>query len=132
MTPKRFWLAMLAAAWLTGAVVDGHHSFAAEFDVNKPVTLRGKLTRVELVNPHGWIHVAVANPDGSVTNWAVETGAVTQLLRQGIRAADFPVGTEIIIKGYMARNGKPIANGDSVTFADGRNFFLSGGGRNTR
>jgi len=132
MTPRHFALAVLAAVYVTGSTAVAHHSFAAEFDVNKPITLRGKLTRVELVNPHGWIHVAVSNPDGSVTNWAIETGAVTQLLRQGIRAADFPVGAEIVIKGYVARNGKPIANGDSVTFADGRNFFLSGGGRNTR
>ncbi len=132
MTLKSCCLVLCAFMALAGAPVAAHHSFAAEFDVNKPVTLRGTLTRVELVNPHGWVHVDVKNPDGSMTSWAIETGAVTQLLRQGVRAADFPIGAEIVVKGYLARTRKSIANGDSITFADGRSLFLTGGGRNTR
>jgi len=101
-----------------------HHSFAAEFDIEKPVELRGTLTRMEWVNPHGWLYIDVINPDGSVTNWAIEAGGATQLLRRGLRRTDFPVGTEVIVNGYLARSGEPVVNGRSVTTPDGRNFFL--------
>ncbi len=67
-----------------------------------------------------------------MTSWAVEAGSATQLLRQGLRRADFPIGAEVVIKGFLARNGKPIANGNTVTFPDGRDFFLSGGDRDSR
>ena len=101
-----------------------HHSFAAEFDIEKPVELRGTLTRMEWVNPHGWLYIDVTNPDGSVTNWAIEAGGATQLLRRGLRRTDFPVGTEVIVNGYLARSGEPVVNGRSVTTPEGRNFFL--------
>ena len=109
---------------LSGAVISAHHSFAAEFDETKPITLRGTLKSVELINPHGWIHIEVKNPDGGVTEWAIEAGAVNQILKAGLRKADFQIGTEVIVKGFLARNGKPVANGTSVTLADGRDFFL--------
>jgi hypothetical protein len=101
-----------------------HHSFAAEFDVNQPITLEGTLTKMDWVNPHGWIYVDVKNQDGTVTNWAVEAGGPTQLLRRGLRKTDFPPGLEVKIAGFRARNGTPTANGQSVTLKDGRNFFL--------
>ena len=101
-----------------------HHSFAAEFDIEKPIELRGTLTRMEWVNPHGWLYIDVTNPDGTVTNWAIEAGGATQLLRRGLRRTDFPVGTEVIVNGYLARSGEPVVNGRSVTTLDGRNFFL--------
>jgi hypothetical protein len=129
MRQRTFGLGAVVATLLWGAPIEAHHSFAAEFDANKPVTLRGTLTRVELVNPHGWIHVEVKNPDGSVTEWAVEAGSSTQLLKSGLRKSDFQVGTAVVVKGYLARNGKPIANGNTVTLEDGRDFFLSGGDR---
>ncbi len=105
-----------------------HHSFAAEFDEHQPVTLTGTLTKMEWVNPHGWIYVDVKGPDGHVVNWGIESGAPNALLRRGLRKEDFPIGSEVIIKGYRAKNGKPMANGSSVTFLDGRNFFLGTGG----
>ena len=117
-------LGAVVAALLSGAAIEAHHSFAAEFDANKPVTLRGTLKSVELVNPHGWIHIDVKNPDGSVTEWAIEAGAANQLLKAGLRKTDFQIGTEVVVKGFLARNGKPIANGTSVTLSDGRDFFL--------
>jgi hypothetical protein len=101
-----------------------HHSFAAEFDVNQPITLKGTLTKMEWVNPHGWLHIDVTGPDGKVTNWAIEAGAPNALLRRGLRNADFPAGVEVTVDGYRTKGGGPIANGTKVTFKDGRNFFL--------
>jgi hypothetical protein len=101
-----------------------HHSFAAEFDVNQPITLTGTLTKMEWVNPHGWIHIDVTSPDGKVTNWAIEAGAPNALLRRGLRSTDFPAGTEVTVEGYRAKSGGPVANGTTVKFKDGRNFFL--------
>lgn len=101
-----------------------HHSFAAEFDIEKPIELRGTLTAMEWVNPHGWLHIDVTNADGTVTNWAIEAGGATQLLRRGLRKTDFQAGTEVIVNGYLARNGDPVVNGRSVTTPDGTNFFL--------
>ena len=105
-----------------------HHSFAAEFDEKQPITLTGTLTKMEWVNPHGWIYVDAKGPDGKVVNWAVEAVAPNTLLRRGLRKEDFPIGTEVIVKGYRAKNGQPVANGRTVTFVNGRNFFLGSEG----
>ena len=104
-----------------------HHSFAAEFDVNQPVTLNGTLTKMEWLNPHGWIYIDVAQPDGKIVNWAIEAGAPTALLRRGLRKTDFPAGIEVVVEGYRAKGGAPRANGKTVKFKDGRNFFLGAG-----
>jgi hypothetical protein len=101
-----------------------HHSFAAEFDANQPITLTGTLTKMEWLNPHGWIYIDVPGADGKVENWAVEAGAPNALLRRGLRKTDFPIGAEVVVKGYRAKNGSPVASGRTVTFKDGRNFFL--------
>ena len=121
---KRFFAGVAGIALLGAAPVVAHHSFSAEFDATKPITLRGKLTKMDWVNPHGWLYIDVAQPDGKVVNWAVESGSPNQLIRKGLRQADFPIGSELVIDGYRARNGTPTANGTAVKFADGRNFFL--------
>jgi len=113
---------------LAAVPVAAHHSFAAEFDATKPMTLRGTLTKMEWVNPHGWIYVDVKGPDGKVVNWAVEAGAPNGLLRRGLRKDDFPAGIEIIIDGFLAKNGSHTLNGRSVKLLDGRNFFMGSSG----
>ena len=113
---------------LVAAAGSAHHSFSAEFDIEKPITLEGTLTELEWVNPHGWIHMDVESPDGTVTNWAVEMGNPTALLRRGLRRSHFPPGIEFVVEGYEAKDGSPTANGISVTFPDGRNFFAGSSG----
>ena len=115
-------LSLIAAA----APIYAHHAFAAEYDANKPVSIRGKLTKVDWVNPHGWIHLDVVDDSGKVTNWAVETGSPNQMLRRGLRKTDFPEGLEVIVNGYRAKNGTPTINGTSVKLPDGRNLLTGG------
>ena len=121
----RFFAAIAVVAFLMAPrAAQDHHSFAAEFDINKPVTLQGVLTKMEWVNPHGWIYVDVKAPDGQVQHWAIEAGGPTQLLRRGLRKDDFPAGIEVTITGYRSRDGSFTANGQSVKLKDGRNFFM--------
>src|SRR5258705_4723680 len=94
-----------AGLTLSAATAWAHHSFAAEFDATKPISLTGTLTRMEWVNPHGWLYIDVKEPDGKVTNWAVEAGAPNALLRRGLRKADFPIGTEVLVTGDRAQSG---------------------------
>ena len=108
--------------------VMAHHAFSAEFDEKKPVKLSGTVTRVEWVNPHAWIHVEVKNPDGTVTEWAIEGGTPNTLLRRGLTKNSLPAGTELVIEGYQAKAGGPRANGRDLTFKDGRKLFLGSPG----
>ena len=109
---------------LGGTSVSAHHSFSAEFNEKDTVKLVGTVVRIDLVNPHVWVYVDVKNPDGTVANWAIEAGALNQMLRRGLRKEDFPVGSQVAVDGYRAKNGKNLASGRSVTFPDGRNFLL--------
>jgi len=105
-----------------------HHSFAAEFDENKPITLKGTLTRMLWVNPHGWLYMDVKGPDGKVVNWGIEAGAPNALLRRGLRKTDFEPGLQLVVTGFLAKNGTNTANGRTVTFPDGREFFAGSSG----
>jgi hypothetical protein len=122
----------LIAFALAAAPLLAHHSFAAEYDANQPVTLKGTLTKTEWTNPHGWIYVDVKGDDGKVTNWAIEFGSPNALLRRGLRRTDFPPGIEVAIKGSRSKSGSPTVNATSVTLPDGRNLYTGSSDPNAK
>jgi Family of unknown function (DUF6152) len=103
-----------------------HHSFTAQFDIKKPVTLKGTVTEMEWINPHAWIHMDVKGADGKVATWMVETGSPNILLRRGFTKKALLPGTEIVVQGYMAKDGENKINGGTVTFPDGKRLFVGG------
>jgi hypothetical protein len=107
-----------------------HHSFAAEFDIKKPVKLEGTVTKMEWINPHAWIHIDVKGPDGKITSWMVEGGTPNILLRRGFTKQSLEVGTAVVVEGYQAKNGENRANGSNITFTDGKRLFLGGSNPN--
>jgi hypothetical protein len=119
-------LVILCGACLPTAAALAHHAFATEFDVNRQVTLRGKVTKVELINPHSWIHIDVVGDDGKAVAWMIEGGSPNALVRRGITKSSIPVGSEIVIRGYGTRDGSNKAVGREMTFADGRALFFGG------
>ena len=118
---------ILAAGLLTAALdASAHHSFAAEFNPDAPVSFKGVVTKVEFINPHSWIHIDVTREDGTVESWAIEGGTPNALFRKGITDNTLPPGTEVLVDGYQARDGTNRASGRDLTFPDGRKLFLSG------
>jgi hypothetical protein len=119
-------------ALLGAAASIAHHAFAAEFDANRPVNLRGPVTKVEWINPHAWIHIENKAEDGTITPWMVEGGTPNTLLRRGITKDSLKIGTEIVVRGYQSKDAlckpKCRANGRDVTFPDGRKLFMGSSG----
>src|SRR5580692_8530024 len=117
-------LAVVLLALATVAPTWAHHAFAAEFDADKPVKLEGTVTRMELINPHSWIHIDVKDADGKVTSWMIECGSPNTLYRHGFTKDTVKAGTRIVVQGYLAKDGDNRANGRDVTLPDGQKLFL--------
>jgi hypothetical protein len=116
------------AALLAATPAAAHHAFAAEFDSDKPVKVKGSVTKVEWVNPHAWIYVDVKGDDGKVVNWHFELGPPNALFRLGWKKDAIPEGTQVEISGYRAKSGENVGNGRSITLPDGRELFSGGSG----
>ena len=106
--------------------VSAHHSFSAEFDQNKQVTLEGKGVMMEWVNPHSWLHIDVTQPDGSVVRWKIEGGSPSVLLRKGWNRDSLPTGTKVKVVGFQAKDGSFRASSRDLQFPDGRRMDLGG------
>jgi len=119
--------ALLVAA----APVIAHHAFAAAFDIEKPVKVRGTFMKMEWTNPHAWLYVDVKEADGTVTNWRFELGAPNALIRMGWKKDTLPTGVTVEVEGFRAKAGGPVANGRSIKTADGREFLSGGSGPNS-
>jgi len=111
-------LVSAASAW-------AHHSFASEYDADKPAKIQGTVKKVEWINPHSWITIDVKSPDGTVETWEIEAGAPNAMFRRGFNKDSLPVGTEIVVFGYLAKNGLKRLNGRDLTFPDGRKLFMA-------
>jgi hypothetical protein len=110
------------------AAVEAHHAFSSEFDAKRPVALRGKITKMEWINPHAWMHIEVKTKDGKVENWMIEAGPPGALVRRGWKKDSVTPGIEVVVEGYQAIDGTRKANGRDVTFPDGTRLFAGSSG----
>ena len=118
-------LVLLVAGGLFAArPAQAHHAFAAEYDASKPLTLAGTLAKLEWVNPHGWIHLDVKQPDGTVKKWTIETSNPIQLGKHGLKKTDFVDGMSLTVKGFQGLRDPALANGRTLIMADGRSFYI--------
>ena len=119
-------VAIIGGVLLLAAMpVSAHHAFSAEFDVDKPLTLKGTLVVWEMINPHSWFHINVKGPDGKVTEWMVEGGSPNTLIRLGVTKYTVKIGTELTIEGYQAKEATNKAVGRNFVLPDGTRLFLS-------
>ena len=124
------WMGLALLLGSAAAPLWAHHAFEAEFDQKRPVHLKGKVTGMEWINPHSWIHIDVKGPDSKVVSWMVEGGSPNILLRRGFTKKSLEPGTVVIVDGYMAKSGENRANGANITFQDGKRLFLGGSNPN--
>jgi hypothetical protein len=127
MLSRTYFVAAAIAVMLATTPVVAHHSFSAEFDITKTIKLSGKVSSVRWSNPHAWIYIDVTGTDGKVVNWAFEMNAANSLYRRGWRREDVPAGLEVTIEGWLARNGTPTANTNTIILPDGRRLFAGSG-----
>jgi hypothetical protein len=128
MCTKLVMLIAGAGLVVASARTSAHHAFAAEFDANNPVKLRGTVAKMEWINPHTWIHLDVKTPKGTVERWMIEGGPPNALYRRGFTQKSLPQGAEIVVEGFRAKDGSMRANGRDLTFADGRRLFVGSSG----
>lgn len=120
---------LAAMALVTSATpLVAHHAFSSEFDANAPVKLEGPITKVDLINPHAWIHMESKGKDGKIEKWMVEGGTPNTLQRRGITRDTLKPGTVIVVLGYRSKDGTMRANGRDITFPDGRTLFMGSSG----
>jgi hypothetical protein len=119
--------AVAAILWGTPGT-SAHHAFAAEFDATKPIKLRGTVVKMEWINPHTWLHLEVKRPDGKTERWMIEGGPPNALYRRGFNRNSLPVGAELLVEGFRAKDGSLKGNGRELTFADGRRLFVGSSG----
>jgi hypothetical protein len=112
----------------SAAPVLAHHAFSAEFDVKKPLTLKGTLVKWEMINPHSWFHIEVKDPSGEVVEWMVEGGSPNSLIRQGVTKATLQIGMELVIEGYQAKDASKTAVGRNFVLPDGKRLFVGSPG----
>ena len=113
---------------LGATALDAHHSWNTVFSEDKPLVLRGTLTKVELVNPHGWIWIDVKAPDGTIAKWGIEGGPPNNLIRNGITKDTLKLGEELVVRGYGARDGSNLLAGVKYERVDGKEFWLGNDG----
>jgi Family of unknown function (DUF6152) len=132
MRTRRAVVASAVGMLLAAAPMMAHHTFSAEFDVNKPIKLRGTLTKWEMINPHSWFHVDVKDPEGKVVPWMIEGGSPNQLIKEGVTKKTLVIGTELVIEGYQSKDGTNKAVGRNFLLADGQRLFLGGSAANVK
>lgn len=129
MTIKRAVVFVVVGTLLTPVLAAAHHSFSAQYDGNKPVTLRGTIKRMLWSNPHGHLWIDVKSKDGTVITWELETGAPAALYRRGWTKQDLPIGKEVVVRGYLAKDGTPNANATTVLLVEtGKELFAGSSG----
>ncbi|HEY8520032.1 MAG TPA: DUF6152 family protein [Gammaproteobacteria bacterium] len=121
-------LAGIVAALAAAAPAAAHHSFAAEFDINRPIVLEGVVTKMEFSNPHSWLHIEVTTASGEKQQWAVEGGAPNALIRRGWNRNSVPAGIRVRVEGYQARDRSFRASGRDITLPDGTSLFMGSEG----
>jgi hypothetical protein len=116
-------VATVAGLALASATARAHHSFAAEYDANQPITLQGQIARIDLVNPHAWLYLEVKDAEGKVVRWNIEMGAPNNLIRRGVTKATLPIGETVTVDGYRAKDGSTTVNSRQIKMSDGRTLF---------
>jgi hypothetical protein len=128
MRPKVFLTVVGVGMVISGGAVLAHHAFTGEFDANQPIVLKGVVSKAEWVNPHSWVFLDVKDDGGKTITWAIECGAPNALLRRGWNKNSLPIGIQIVVDGFRAKNGSLTANAKDITLPDGKKLFMGSSG----